>query len=99
MCNAALQPACDRRGDERKKHQDSKRVMFGCQSALVSPQSRRSHLKSVAVPVFARLPHGNERGRVRASLTNECRTGVWFFSWVGAGVGGVAFECQCCWGI
>lgn len=60
MCNAALLPSCDRRGDKSEKHQESKRVMFGCQSALVSPQSRRSHLKSVAVPVFARLPHGSE---------------------------------------
>lgn len=69
--------------------------MLGCQSALVSPQSRRSHLKFGALPVFARPFPTGASGRVRASRTNECRAGVWFG---GVRVGGVAFECQCCWG-
>lgn len=67
--------------------------MFGCQSALVSPQSRRSHLKSAAVPVFARLSP-RERAWTGTCITHERvqDRGLVFFEWVGAGVGGVAFR-------
>lgn len=68
--------------------------MFGCQSALVSPQSRRSHLKLATCPSLPVFPHGSEW--TGTCITTERVQGRGL-DW-GVRVGCVAFECQCCWG-